>query len=402
MPLLRTLLAAAAALGLALPASASAHRPFHGPLAHATAYVPNDPGRGTVPGGWAAVQWNFTGPFGVGAPDAWQNLIAAGAPGGRGVIVAVLDTGVAYANHGAYRISPDLKASSFVRGHDFVDHDSRPEDREGHGTHVASTIAEATNNGYGLAGLAYGARIMPVRVLDSHGEGDSTTIAEGVRWAVDHGAQVINMSLEFTDVVASEIPSLIKAMRYAYHRGVVIVAAAGNEAGHAIDYPARSPYAIAVGATTEHGCLSEFSNTGPGLDVVAPGGGSDAIESDAGCRPDGAPGHDIYQVTYRSVASRSFGIPGGYEGTSMAVPHVAATAALVIASRVIGYRPSPAAIRDRLEATARDLGPTGYDHRYGWGLIDAATATAPGGPVAPGSIPATGGSPAASRARRAG
>lgn len=379
----RLLAAALAALGLALPATAEAHVRFHGPLAHIAGFIPNDPGRGTTPGGWASAQWNFTGPFGVDAPDAWQNMIAAHAPGGRGVIIAVLDTGVAYANHGKFRRSPDLKATSFVRGYDFVDHDPYPEDREGHGTHVASTIVEATNNAYGLTGLAYGARVMPIRVLDSQGEGDASTIAEGVRYAVDHGAQIINMSLEFTDVVASDIPTLISAMRYAHNRGVLIVGAAGNEADHKVDYPARSPYVLAVGATTEHGCLSEFSNTGPGLDLVAPGGGADAVENDPDCMPDNATGHDIYQVTYTSALTRHFGIPGGYKGTSMAAPHVAATAALIIASRVIGNHPTPNEIRDRLEATATDLGPTGYDHRYGWGLIDAAAATTPGGPVEP-------------------
>ncbi|HVW18329.1 MAG TPA: S8 family serine peptidase [Solirubrobacteraceae bacterium] len=372
-----------AAIGLVAPSAAAAHVRFHGPLAHVADYVPDDPGRGAVPGGWARVQWNFTGPFGVNAPAAWQNLIDAGAPGGRGVIVAVLDTGVAYADHGRRLRSPDLKPSSFVRGYDFVDHDPIPEDREGHGTHVASTIVEATDNGYGLTGLAYGARVMPVRVLDSHGEGDAATIARGVRFAVDHGAQIINMSLEFTDVVASDIPSLISAMRYAYHRGVLVVAAAGNESDGRVDYPARSPYAIAVGATTEHGCLSQFSNTGPGLDVVAPGGGADAIDADPTCDADGPPGHDIYQVTYTSQITRHFGIPGGYEGTSMATPHVSATAALVIASGVLGARPTPTALRERLEGTARDLGPPGYDHRFGWGLIDAAAATAPGGPLRP-------------------
>ena len=108
--------------------------------------MPNDPGRGVVAGGWQSVQWNFAGPFGVNAPTAWQNLIADGAPGGKGVIVAVLDTGVAYANRGSFRRSPDLSATSFVRGYDFIDDDPYADDSEGHGTHVASTIVEATNN----------------------------------------------------------------------------------------------------------------------------------------------------------------------------------------------------------------------------------------------------------------
>src|SRR4051794_5749304 len=158
---------------LVAPAAASAHRPWRGPVAHAAGVIPNDPGRAKVAGGWQRTQWNFAGPFGVNAPDAWANVAAAGHPGGKGVVVAVLDTGVAYANHGRRRRSPDLHPWSFVKGYDFISRDSRPDDPEGHGTHVASTIAEATDNGLGLTGLAWGARIMPIRVLDARGEGDS-------------------------------------------------------------------------------------------------------------------------------------------------------------------------------------------------------------------------------------
>jgi serine protease len=388
MPSPRLLAVLLAALALALPAGAEAHVRFHGPLAHAAGYVPNDPGRGATAGNWQRVQWNFAGPFGVNAPDAWQNLIAAGRPGGKGVTVAVLDTGVAYARRGTFRKSPDLNASSFVRGYDFIDDDPYPDDSEGHGTHVASTIVEATGNGIDLTGLAYGARVMPVRVLDTHGEGDSATIARGVRFAVDHGAKIINMSLEFsTDVVASDIPALISAIRYAHDRGALVVGASGNESDTSIAYPARTPDVLAVGATTEHGCLSEFSNSGSGLDIVAPGGGADAAIGDPGCDPDGDAGHDIYQVTYTRFGSRTFAMPGGYEGTSMAVPHVSATAALIVASGVLGPNPTPDQIRDRLEATARDLGPAGYDKRYGWGLVDAAKATTPGGPLVPPRTP---------------
>jgi serine protease len=359
--------------------------------AHATAFVPNDPGRGSVAGGWTAVQWNFSGPFGVNAPDAWQHAIDAGAPGGRGVRIAVLDTGVAYARRGAFRKSPDLVRTHFVRGYDFVSHDAYANDRNGHGTHVASTIAEATNNGVGLTGLAYGAAIMPVRVLDDHGEGDASDIAAGVRFATRHGAKVINLSLEFsTDVTASEIPELVDALAYAHRRGVFLVGASGNEAHRSVAYPARARYVVSVGSTTEHGCLSDFSNQGSGLDIAAPGGGADAvIDSDPNCHPDEHPGHDIYQVTLEgSRGRRRFGIPGGYEGTSMAAPHVAAAAALVIATRVIGAHPTPGAIEQRLKQTARDLGDPGPDFRYGAGLLDAAAATAPPDTTAPGATQA--------------
>ncbi|TMK40411.1 MAG: hypothetical protein E6G56_07970 [Actinobacteria bacterium] len=348
-------------------------------LAHtAGAFVPDDPGRGR-PGDWQALQWNFVGPFGVNAPPAWGNLIAAHAAGGSGVRVAVLDTGVAYANHGRFLRSPDFYPSQFVRGFDFVADNARPDDHNGHGTHVAGTIAEATNNGKGLTGLAYGARIMPVRVLDAHGEGDAATIAQGVRFASRHGAQIINLSLEFSsDVGARDIPELIAAIRDAHRRGVLVVGAAGNEGHGAIAYPARAPYVLSIGATTEHGCLSDFSNKGRGLSLVAPGGGSDVDEpSDPHCRPLDPPGRDVFQVTFSGASPRRFGMPGGYEGTSMAAPHVSATAALVIASRVLGAHPSPDALTKRLIATARRLGSPGYNTRYGWGLIDAGAATDP-------------------------
>ena len=352
--------------------------------AHASAFIPDDPGRSAIPGDWVNVQWNFTGPFSVNAPDAWQNAINAGAPGGRGVIVAVLDTGVAYARRGSFRKSPDLSRTRFVA------RDAYANDRNGHGTHVASTIAEATNNGVGLTGLAYGATIMPVRVLDDHGEGDASDIAAGVRFAVRHGAQVINLSLEFsTDVTASEIPELVDALAYAHRRGVFLVGASGNEAHRSVAYPARARYVVSVGATTEHGCLSDFSNQGTGLDISAPGGGADAvIEDDPNCHPAEKPGRDIYQVTLEGgPKNRRFGIPGGYEGTSMAAPHVAAAAALVIATKVIGAHPTPGAIEERLKSTARDLGAPGPDTRYGAGLLDAAAATAPG-TTAPGATKA--------------
>jgi serine protease len=249
---------------------------------------------------------------------------------------------------------------------------------------VAGTIAEATNNNYGLTGLAYGARIMPVRVLDAQGEGEASTIAEGVRFAVKHGARVINLSLEFSsNVTASDIPELIDALRYARRRGVFVAAAAGNEAHAAIAYPARAPYVVAVGATTEHGCLADYSNDGAGLTLVAPGGGADAnLPGDPNCHPDQAVGRDIYQVTFTGASARRFGIPSGYEGTSMASPHVSAAAAMVIASGVLGRRPTPAQIVARLRATARKLGGGGDERLYAAGLLDVGAATAPGGPGA--------------------
>jgi serine protease len=355
-------------------------------IAHADgrALIPNDEGLGHAPKAWTQLQWNFAGLFGVNAPEAWGNLAADGAPGGKGVIVAVLDTGVAYVNSGPYRRSPDFSRYEFVRGYDFVARNAFPNDRNGHGTFVAGTIAEATNNRRGLTGLAYGARLMPVRVLDSGGEGEASTIAEGVLFAARHGARVINLSLEFSPgVTASDIPELIDALRYAHRRGVLVVGAAGNEGHAAIAYPARAPYVVSVGATTEHGCLAAYSNDGSGLALVAPGGGPDAtLPGDPNCHPELPPGRDIYQVTFVGSSPRRFGVPSGYEGTSMATPHVAAIAALIIASRVLGRHPTPAQITARLRATARKLGGGGDERLYGAGLVDAAAATASGGPGA--------------------
>ena len=349
-------------------------------VAHAAGFIPNDPGRGHTAGGWQSVQWNFLAATGINAPDAWANAAALGAPGGRGVTVAVLDTGVAYENRGAFRRSPDFSASTFVPGYDFVDLSSHPDDRNGHGTFIAGVIAESTNNGRGLTGLAYGARVMPVRVLDADGLGDAVSIGRGIRWAVQHGARVVNLSLEFDpSTPRSQIPEVLNAIRYAHARGVVVVAASGNEAERAIAYPARAGGVISVGATTEHMCLADYSNTGSGLALVAPGGGADADipEDPIHCHPGAKPGRDVYQLTLTSGSYRRFGLPSGYQGTSMATPHVSAAAALVIATGIVGRRPSPDAVEKRLESTARDLGPPGYDSRYGYGLLNAAAATQP-------------------------
>jgi serine protease len=355
-------------------------------VATTTAFAPNDPGK-TGPGGWSGLQWNFTGPFGINVGTAWDNAIAAGNAGGGGVKVAVLDTGVAYRTSPdrRYLLAPDLDRARFVSGYDFVRNNGLPYDRNGHGTFVAGVIAQSTNNGIGLTGVAYRSRIMPIRVLDYEGKGDVATIARGIRLAARRGARVINMSFEFDiGLTSSEIPDVLSALRFAHRKGAVMVAAAGNTEETRIAYPARARQVVAVGATTEHGCVADYSNSGNGLDLVAPGGGADAfIDTDANCKPLEDPGRDVYQFTFRGVSPRKFGLPSGYEGTSMAVPHVSGTIALMLAARTLGARPAPEAIKSRLETTARDLGPPGYDQLYGWGLLDAAAATAPPAPPAP-------------------
>jgi serine protease len=335
--------------------------------ARAAAGPPNDPG--------FRLQWNLFGDYGINVVEAWTLAEGLGAPGGRGAVVAVLDSGVAYERRGRYRRAPDLRRSTFIRPWDFIQRDRHPNDVYGHGTHVAGTIAQTTNNRLGTAGIAYNAKIMPLRVLDENGEGDSVAIARAIRYAARHRADVINLSLEFpAEVRSAEIPDVLGALRYARRRGSVVVAASGNQADIAVAYPARAASVIAVGATTVTGCQAEYSNAGEDLDLVAPGGGVDAPNADsvwdsAHCTPDSL-GRPIVQQTFtRGV--RRFGLPRTYEGTSMASPHVSAIAALVIASGRLGPDPSPRAVEEHLEATAV---PTDRPDRYGAGLVDAAAA----------------------------
>jgi serine protease len=338
----------------------------------------NDPGRTGQLAGWTDLQWNFIGDASINAPEAWDLAATLGAPGGRGAVVAVLDTGVAYENRGRFKRAPDLRRSTFTKGYDFVDGDKHPNDQFGHGTHVAGTIAQRVNNGLGVTGIAYNARIMPVRVLDENGEGAAFEISRGIRWAAKHGADVVNLSLEFDpSITARQVPDIIAAIRFAHKKGAVVVAAAGNEYDARVAYPARARYAISVGATTEHLCKADYSNTGRGLDLAAPGGGPDdapaANQQDTEhCDPERV-GRDIYQQTF-TRNPRRFGLPGGYQGTSMAAPHASATAALIIATHRIGKNPSPSRVAAHLRATSRDLGAEGYDSRYGHGLVDAAAA----------------------------
>jgi serine protease len=364
-------------------------------IAHADgSFIPNNPGRSHRPGGWQQMQWNFLAQAGVDAPAAWWNLIADHHPGGRGVTIAVLDTGIAYRNWHRWRKSPGFRGTRFVAPHDFVATDpsrcdrgkenlpesSRfPLDREGHGTFVAGEIAEATNDGFGLTGLAYGATVMPVRILDACGDGDAGTIARGIRYAVKHHAQVINLSLEFSlGVTSADIPDIIGAIRFAHRHRVVVVAAAGNEGVSQLAYPAAAPAVISVGATTRDRCMADYSNGGPRLDLVAPGGGDDSPSlNDPNCHPDRSL-PTIYQLTMLNPSQPGrFGYPNDIYGTSMSTPEVSATAALVIASRVIGRHPTPDQILRRLEATATPLGSQVPNQDYGYGLINAAAATAP-------------------------
>ncbi len=293
--------------------------------------------------------------------------------------VAVLDTGIAYRNWKQYRQSPDFRGTHFVSPHDFVAKNAYPLDRNGHGTFVAGVIGEQTNNGVALTGLAYGASIMPVRILDGSGLGDEATIAKGIRYAVSHHAQIINLSLEFLPnevTSASDIPEIVSAINFARARGVMVVGAAGNDQSNQIAFPARTHGVVSVGATTKDLCQADYSNNGATLSLVAPGGGSDAImPTDPLCHPDrNLP--SIYQLTLTSAPHWGrFGYPGYYIGTSMSAPEVSATAALVIASGVIGRHPSPAQLLARLQETATPLGGSRPNPAYGYGIVNAGNAT---------------------------
>ena len=356
------------------------------------ALEPVDGGTGQLPGGWKADQWNFLGaPGGVRAPAAWDRLVNAGAPGGRGVTVAVVDTGIAYAStEQGGPAAPDFAPDQFVNGIDLIDDDLRPLDENGHGTHVAATIGEQISLGKPtgeedfLTGLAYGAKLMPVRVLDAAGAGAATDVAEGITWAARNGAEVINLSLQFDEAISGceQVPTVCSAIRKASRRGALVVAAAGNALSGAGKpgalYPAAAPKAVGVGATTEHGCLADYSYFGKRVDLVAPGGGSARAEANSVlCRDDIRPVLALTLTCFPDPCSLDS--YGKFEiradtGTSMASAHASAAAALVIASRVIGNDPSPKQVAKRLACTARKATPRRF---YRAGALDALRAVRP-------------------------
>ncbi|MBL8919200.1 MAG: peptidase S8 [Myxococcaceae bacterium] len=301
-------------------------------------FVPNDPAY--------EKQWNLRM---INMPKAWDRVK------GKGVVVAVLDTGVAYEDHDDFIRVPDLKGTKFVEGYDFVNKDRHANDDHGHGTHVAGTIAQATNNGEGVAGVAFEAAVMPVKVLDHFGGGTSANIADAIRWAADHGANVINMSL------GGGGRSLVmeKAVEYARKKGVVVVCAAGNGGRGIVEYPAAYPGSVAVAAVGPGGTRAPYSSWGKELDVAAPGG--DKLQGEeAGI---------IQNTIDREDVSRS--VYASYQGTSMATPHVAGVAALLFAA---GAK-NPDQVEKALFASAHPpKGATGWTDQYGHGVIDAEAA----------------------------
>jgi serine protease len=359
-------------------------------IARASVDVLDQGGSGT-PGAWREDQWSFLGrPGGIHVAPAWDRLAKQHEPGGLGATVAVVDTGLAYASAPGYLPSPDFGTSQFVPGIDLVDDDAAPLDENGHGTHVAGTIAEQATWGQVsadpdyLTGIAYGAQLMPVRVLDAEGVGSTDDVAAGILWAARNGADVINLSLNFDPMVnrCREVPTVCTAIRKATKAGALVVGAAGNAlAGtgkRRALFPAGAPDAFAVSASTEHGCLAAYSHYGKRTDLVAPGGGP--ARSGAAARPECA--DDSLPVLQLTYACFPMDCTGGRQtfairpdvGTSMSAAHASGVAALVITSGVAGDDPGPQRVAERLQCTARARPPERY---YGFGLLDAARAVDP-------------------------
>ena len=303
--------------------------------------------------------------------------------GDQDVIVAVIDSGVAYENYqiptyeqsevtsndNMYHRAPDLCNTNFIDGYDFVHNDSHPNDQNSHGTHCAGTIAQSTNNGSGVTGMAFNTTILPVQVLDCNGSGSTQCIADGVAYAVQQGADVLSMSLGGAPGDPTGWEVVQTALQMAIANDVVPIIAAGNGNCGVLSYPAGFDECISVGSTDYDNDLAPYSQYGAGLEVVAPGGNtSEDLNGDSyidgvlqNTFSDGtmeAP-HNVSQFDYLF-----------YQGTSMATPHVAGLAALIIANGTTGYQN----VRSAICETATDIGTAGYDQVYGYGMINPVAA----------------------------
>jgi serine protease len=274
----------------------------------------------------------------VGAPAAWGFGI------GRGATVAVVDTGIACEDHGPFTKATDLARTQCVTGHNFVAGNEHANDDHGHGTHVAGTIAQSTNNGLGAAGIAFGARLMPIKVLSENGYGTTADVADGIRWAADHGAQVINLSLGGP----RNAKVLQSAVDHARAKGAIVVAAAGNSGGP-VNFPGACENAFGVSATDSGDALAKFSSRGEGVDLAAPG----------------------VNVVQQTICNNGRGgceqFPS-WNGTSMATPHVAGAAALLVSLGVT----DPAAVESILSRSARVVDTSDKGRLlYGAGILQA-------------------------------
>ncbi len=280
-------------------------------IAHVSDVIPNDP------------RWG--GQYGlvaIRAPQGWQY-----STGSASVTIAIVDTGIQLSH-------PDL-AGKITPGFNFINGTSNANDDNGHGTFIAGIAAATTNNGIGVAGVSWGARLMPVKVLNASGSGTYADVAQGIIWATDHGAQVINLSLGGTS------PSFVleNAVDYAYSHGVTLAAASGNTGSNVVEYPAHYPHVIAVAATDASNNRWPSSNFGPQLSLSAPG---------------------------VSIQSTDIGGYGYGTGTSAATAFVSGLAAIL---RGLPGGGSPDTIAWIMEHTALDLGAPGYDIYTGYGLI---------------------------------
>jgi serine protease len=289
----------------------------------------------------------------IGMPKAWPLA------DGNGVIVAVLDTGVAYEDYKNFHALPDLKGISFVEPYNFVANTTHANDDHGHGSHVTGTIAQVTNNGIGVAGIARNVKIMPLKVLSASGSGSVAGIADAIRFAADHGAKVINMSL------GGAFPSAVlkKAVAYAHGKGVTVVCAAGNESRGRVGYPAAYPGAVAVSATQFDETITLYSNYGKDIDIAAPGGNT-RVDQNGDGMPDG-----VLQNTI-TLGDPTKDDYFGYMGTSMASPHVAGVAALIVGEGVT----DPDQVEQVLKASARKPAQGYSVEKYGAGIVDAPAA----------------------------
>jgi serine protease len=278
--------------------------------------------------------------------DMIQADAAHSTSSGSGAVVAVIDTGV-MASH------EDL-AGRLVAGRDFVQdpNDDTPQDENGHGTHVTGIIAADANNGKGIEGVAPEAKVMPVRVLDASGSGDADVVAKGIDWAVDHHADVINLSLggDAVTTVLGGDDKFTAAVQNALNHGVVVVAAAGNDTAPFCEQPAVTGPLLCVGAVDRRGMRTFYSSSG---DIVAPGGSAIFGGSD----------EDILS-TYNDGKYQTLA------GTSQATPHVAGVAALLVSLGLHGQ-----AVVDRIKATATPADPT-LCPMCGAGIVNAKAAVA--------------------------
>ncbi|MBT3785849.1 S8 family serine peptidase [bacterium] len=274
---------------------------------------------------------------------------------GKGAVVAVIDTGVAFEKHGEFNVARDLNQAEFVAPYNFLANNKHANDDHGHGTHVAGTIAQSTNNELGVVGVAPAAKIMPLKVLDKSGRGTIDGIARAIRYAADKGAHVINMSL------GGPMPSraLRKALQYAHKKGVLSICAAGNS-GRSVGYPAKYPECVAVSAVQYDEKITFYSSRGPEIEIAAPGGNVQVDQNGDGY-PDGVlqntiytqnPGKDDYML---------------FMGTSMAAPHVAGAAALLVSAGVSHANK----IRSILKDSSRKKGSA---NEYGSGILDVGNA----------------------------